>query len=125
MKLIIAGSRTIEDYEHFQSLMDDYLRFFEMHSQEPVDEIISGACPTGVDAMGERWATEQGIPVKRFPADWKSHGKAAGPIRNAQMAEYADALFLMWDGKSRGSSSMLAEMEKLNKHTISAIVRSK
>lgn len=55
-----------------------------------------------------RWgANEQGIPVVEFPADCKLHRKAAGPIRNEQMAQYADALILVWDGKSAGSSSML------------------
>lgn len=60
---------------------------------------------------------------KEFPADWKAHGKAAGPIRNKQMAEYADALLLIWDGESKGSASMKNEMLKLNKPVYEVIIK--
>jgi len=71
------------------------------------DVVSVGAA--GVDSLGERWARENGIPVKRSPADWKAHGRAAGPIRNRQMVEYADALIALWDGTSRGAANMIGE----------------
>ena len=47
----------------------------------------------------------------KFPADWKTYGKTAGPIRNKQMAEFASQqtgmLIAFWDGKSRGTGSMI------------------
>ena len=43
------------------------------------------------------------------------NGKAAGHVRNKKMAEYGDALLLIWDGKSKGSANMKKEMQKLNK----------
>ncbi len=61
--------------------------------------------------------------LKEFPPDWEKHGKAAGPIRNKEMAEYADALLLIWDGKSRGSASMKKEMEKLEKPIYEVILK--
>ena len=61
----------------------------------------------GVDTLGEEWAKENNIPVDYFPANWETHGRAAGQIRNKKMAARADALLLIWDGKSRGSRSML------------------
>jgi hypothetical protein len=45
--------------------------------------------------------------VKEFPANWVEHGRAAGPIRNGQMADYADALIAVWDGKSKGTGNMI------------------
>jgi hypothetical protein len=42
-----------------------------------------------------------------FKADWDKHGKAAGPIRNQQMAQEADGLIAFWDGKSRGTKDMI------------------
>ena len=42
-----------------------------------------------------------------YPADWERHGRAAGPIRNEEMAEVSDALIAFWDGKSRGTKSMI------------------
>ena len=72
-------------------------------------EVVNGAA-TGADEEGERWAERNGIPVKRIPADWEKHGRAAGPIRNAQMARYADAVALFPGG--RGTESMRREAEK-------------
>lgn len=73
-----------------------------------ITEIVSGTCE-GVDQLGEEWAERHGIPVKRFPADWKKYGRRAGPLRNQTMASYADALIAIWDGKSKGTRSMIDE----------------
>lgn len=104
MKLIIAGSRDWTNYARVCEFLDPICH--------QVTEVVSGKCPTGADGMGERWARENDIPVKGFPPDWKTHGKAAGPIRNRQMAEYADALILFWSGHSPGSKNMLDEALK-------------
>jgi len=74
-------------------------------------EIVSGAA-RGIDQLGEEWAEAQGLPVKRFPANWKEHHRAAGPIRNREMAKYADALVAIWDGQSKGTKSMIGLAEK-------------
>lgn len=74
-----------------------------------ITEVVSGACKKGVDQLGEGWAKRKGIPVKRFPADWNQYGRRAGPLRNREMARYADALIAIWDGKSRGTRSMIDE----------------
>jgi len=71
-----------------------------------ISEVVSGKCG-GVDRAGEVWAKSEKIPVKPFPANWDKYGKAAGPIRNQAMAEYADAVIVIWDGVSPGSSNMI------------------
>lgn len=102
MRIIIAGSRGLTFA--FQDIVDS------MHSlagkQIHATEIVSG-CARGVDLAGEKWAEINGVPIKRFPAYWKAHGRAAGPLRNEQMAEYADALLAVWDGRSRGTADMI------------------
>jgi len=106
MKLIIAGSRHLPNcVELIDKLVKPLPR---------VEEVVSG-CARGVDTSGEMWAKLNNIPVKRFPADWERYKNSAGPIRNMQMARYADALLLIWDGKSKGSKHMLesAIAEKL------------
>jgi hypothetical protein len=105
VKVIIAGSRTINAYDIVPHAVEA--------SKFQITEIISGGA-AGVDAAGEFYAKFMGIPLKVFPADWTKHGKAAGPIRNQQMAEYADALICIWDGKSKGSESMIREARKRN-----------
>lgn len=74
-----------------------------------IREVVSGGA-SGADQCGEQWAESRGIPVERFPADWETHGRAAGPIRNRKMAEYADAVVLFPGG--RGTASMQKEAEK-------------
>ena len=105
MKLIIAGSRHLNPpVSLIQWLLDrEGIRFF-------VEEVVSGGAG-GIDFLGEVWAKLEHRNVKYFLPDW-SKGKKAGPIRNRQMAEYADALLLIWDGKSRGSASMKREAER-------------
>lgn len=70
--------------------------------------------------LGENYAKERGYGIKRFPADW-SLGKKAGPIRNAQMADYATHCICFWDNKSRGTKSMidLAKRKNLNLRVVS------
>lgn len=100
MKVIIAGSREIEDYDALVSTIEE--------AGLEITEVVSGGC-RGVDYMGERWAGEHGIPVRQFAADWVTHGRMAGELRNREMAHYAEALILLWDGKSPGASCMLRE----------------
>lgn len=109
MKLIIAGNR-----DRFPSV-DAIGRAVHSMGIE-VTEVVNGGA-SGVDAQAWSWATLAGLPVKPFPADWGKHGKAAGPIRNRQMAEYADALLAIWDGQSPGTRNMVQEMGKLGKPT--------
>ena len=101
MKTIIAGGR---DYETADG-------DFEIIKNMDIDEVVCGGA-RGADEYGKQWAERLGIPVRMFRAEWKLHGKSAGPIRNRQMAEYADALIAFWDGKSRGTKNMIETARK-------------
>lgn len=105
MRLIIAGSR------HYPPARADELvtkAMTHILTRLQPTRVLCG-CADGIDDAGQRWAHANGIPVEYHPADWTRHGRAAGPLRNRQMAAHADALVLIWDGKSRGSDSMLNE----------------
>lgn len=69
-------------------------------------QIVSGTCK-GADKLGERIAYFGGYDVKQFPADWKTHGKKAGYIRNKEMADYGTHLVAIWDGESKGTKLMI------------------
>lgn len=107
MKVIIAGSRNFNDYKKLCKICDHLLQF-----QSEI-EIVSGTAK-GADRLGEQYAKERGYAIKQFPADWNNYGKAAGPKRNQQMAEYADALVAFWDGKSRGTKNMIELANEAN-----------
>jgi len=109
MKLIIAGSRHLTDIDS-----EGIQAFINFLGIENITEVVCG-CARGIDTAGELWAKENNIPVKPFPAEWDLYGKAAGHIRNKQMAEYGDELLIIWNGKSKGSFNMKQNMEKLDK----------
>ncbi len=100
MRCIIAGSRDIHDYALLERAI--------AQSGFAISEVVSGAC-RGVDLMGERWAREYSIPVKRFPY-LGQYGKMGGPIRNKQMAEYGEALIALPSGTDSGTHNMIAHM---------------
>ena len=102
-KVIIAGGRHFNDYELLKDKCNYYLsNKFQTHHVI----IVSGHAP-GADSLGEKYAAEYKLQCELHPADWEQHGKAAGPIRNAEMAEVSDALIAFWDGQSRGTKSMI------------------
>ena len=106
MKLIIAGSRNIHEARNIIDAMilgDDIL---------PLPEyVVNGGC-LGVDMAGVLWAKGYAILTKTFPPDWTRYGKSAGPIRNEQMAEHADALLAIWDGESKGTWDMIKRADR-------------
>jgi len=111
MKLIIAGSRTFDKIDSLTiaGLLSQFIPDWPNIIKE---RVVGGA--RGIDNAGENFARSVGIPFKLFPAQWGEFGKAAGPIRNAAMATYADALLLI-HGNSCGSLNMREQMKELNK----------
>ena len=103
MKTIIAGSRSITSFAEACAAIEG--------CGWRISEVVSGAA-RGVDRLGERWASQTGVPVIRFPAQWDIHGKRAGVYRNQAMAEYADALIAIWDGQSNGTKHMIDAASK-------------
>ena len=94
-----------------------------MCNDKDISCIVAGGCPTGPDRWAKDYSETFCVDYIEYPADWNTHGRAAGPIRNKQMAEYADELLLIWDWKSRGSANMKKEMEKLGKKVVEIIIK--
>lgn len=106
-KVIIAGSRYYSDYEKLRSTCD-WLLSKKLANPEYQVIVLSGGAP-GADSLGERYARERGLAIERHPADWDAHGRAAGPIRNEEMAAMADALiaFPLEGAANRGTQNMV------------------
>ena len=105
IRLIIAGSRDIDNYNQVVLLIEDALYRLKI-DKENIGCILSGTC-RGVDKCGEKWAKENNIEVCQYPARWSMFGKAAGPKRNAEMVEDADALIVIHYNDSKGSKDIL------------------
>lgn len=112
MKLIIAGSRHLRNPEAIEYAV----RSMGIRPWD-IEEIVSGHC-WGTDLLGELWARKRGIPIKVFPADWLTHGRKAGPLRNEKMARYANALLAIKivGVESRGTDDMIRRAEKHKLH---------
>jgi len=111
MKVIVAGSRGITNYQIVLAAME----MADLVLGIRPTEVVSGKA-RGVDTLGERWAHRYRVPVKGFPASWRTEDgtldKGAGHRRNEKMAAYADALVAVWDGSSTGTADMIRRAEK-------------
>lgn len=102
MKIAIIGSRTID----LQNL-SDYL-------PDNISEIVSGGAK-GVDTLAAQYAREKGIALTEFLPEYSKYGRGAPIVRNKQIAEYADEVLAFWDGKSKGTLSVIKYCEKIGK----------
>ena len=111
VKIVIAGCRDYCNYDEAKEYLDDCLA--DVKSKYDIISLSGGA--SGADKLGERYALENDLLVERFLPEWDKYGKSAGPRRNIRMAENGDLIICFWDGKSRGTKSMIAYAKKYNK----------
>lgn len=108
MRVIVAGGRDFIDSEMMDS---EIVCFLEKNNVDNnIVEIVSGMAK-GADKLGIEFARKYGYKVKEMPADWNK-GKAAGYLRNEEMAKYASekpngVLIAFWDGYSKGTKHMI------------------
>ncbi len=113
MKILIAGSRTINGYKAYELLQNIW--FHQIPKEWLACEAIVSGCAAGVDSLAIMLAKDYQYPCIEMPANWKKYGRGAGFIRNAEMAALADAAVILWDGKSNGTSNMIQLMQSANK----------
>ncbi|MDD2879781.1 MAG: SLOG family protein [Rhodoferax sp.] len=101
-RVIVAGSRGYDNREEFHRMMCAYVKRFDT----PI-LFISGVAPSGADDLIIRWCARFKYPCLQMPADWDLNGKAAGFIRNAEMAKIASHVLAFYDGESRGTGHMI------------------
>lgn len=105
MKLLIAGSRGITDFDLAPYIPKD------------TDVIISGGA-NGIDALAEKYADKMKISKLIVRPRYDLYGKSAPIKRNETMVELADTVLIIWDGKSKGTNSTINFAKKLNKNLI-------
>lgn len=102
-KVIVAGSRTFNDYNLLKTTLISFLK-----GKRPSEiQIVSGGA-RGADKLGEKFAKQYNCKLRLFPADWENHGRGAGFRRNSEMSKYGDAcvVFMRKEG-SKGSQHMI------------------
>lgn len=111
MKLIIAGSRTVNPSDaEIDAAFDPSGLLF---AKADVTAVVCGMAK-GCDLAGARWAKANGIAVIEMPVteeEYATYGKYIAPKRrNRRMAEEGDIALIFWDGLSGGSADMTTRM---------------
>jgi hypothetical protein len=106
MRVLVCGSHKYCDVDFLTTILDDF------HALYPITTLIHGNAEKTDKAAGT-WAIYKGIPVLSFPAQWKTYGKAAGPIRNLQMLEEGKPDFVIaFPTDDPGTANMIMQAEQ-------------
>jgi hypothetical protein len=98
-RVAVIGSRDGIPASLIRSMIDDL----------PMNCVVVSGGARGVDSLAARFASQRGLDVVEFFADWDAHGRSAGFLRNRVMAANADYVLALWNGSSRGTGHMIAE----------------
>ncbi len=101
MKIAVVGSRNVK-IENIGYYIGE------------CDEVVSGGA-RGTDACAAEYARENGIALTEFLPEYERYGRAAPIIRNRRIVDYADKVIAFWDGRSRGTLSVIRYAEKAGK----------
>lgn len=104
MKLLIVGSRSITDFD-----LSPYI-------PTNIDTIISGGA-SGIDNLAEQYADSHRISKYIIRPQYDLYGRAAPIKRNEKMVDMADAVLIIWDGKSKGAQYTFKYAKKMDKLT--------
>jgi predicted Rossmann-fold nucleotide-binding protein len=75
------------------------------HRAWPVTAVMHGGAK-GADEGAGQWAESEGIKPIVFRANWRKHGKAAGPMRNAVMLNQGKPDVVIAFPGGRGTKNM-------------------
>ena len=113
MRVLVTGSR---NYTSRKSIKNALERVTNGYNRKDIT-LVHGACSTGADAIADSIAVEKGWKIERYPAQWHKHGKAAGPIRNSEMADAgADVCLAFPMEGSRGTFDMIKKARAAGIH---------
>ena len=101
MKVAVVGSRSILTTDTSMYISDG-------------DEIVSGGA-VGVDSCAAEYAKKNGLKLTVFLPQYERYGRAAPIARNKKIVDYADKIIAFWDGKSKGTLSVIKYAEKTGK----------
>lgn len=111
LRILVTGNRHWDDVETIAAAISHAL-----HAYAPTGPavLVHGGAPGADTIADEVWDNliQHGmdlLPVEVHPADWRSHGRKAGPIRNAEMVRRGAVVCLAFPvGNSPGTRGCMA-----------------
>ncbi len=110
MNLMVCGGRDFNNKELLFKTLDELIK-----ENNWTDIVILEGEAKGADTLVKDYVAKRNLLFKPYPADWKSWGKAAGPIRNKAMVTDCDYCVAFWDGQSRGTKSSIEFCKQIGK----------
>jgi len=112
-RILVTGSRDWNDGNVVSEAMLRATDHLGANRGGPVIIVVHGACPTGADAIADRYASMWGWRAESHPANWDDLGRSAGPLRNRHMVELgADVCLAFIKNASRGATHCARLAEK-------------
>jgi YspA, cpYpsA-related SLOG family len=107
MRIIVCGGRDFRDAPKLWAFLDGLMQ------QKKITCVIDGASDdvtgpyVGADYWGHQWAIARNVDTVRCHADWKTEGRAAGPLRNARMLSKHSPDAVVATNGGRGTADMI------------------
>lgn len=116
IRLAVVGSRSIGNYDLVKEKINSIIESLCAEDDCNIHILSGGAL--GVDSLAIKYAKEKGLHYEEIFPNWGLHGKGAGFVRNAKIAEECDYLLCIWDGKSKGAKHTYDLVKKSDKPAI-------
>ena len=104
IKVLVCGGRYYDNKIGVFSILG------ATHETLGIQAVIHGNA-RGADSLADEWARKNGVEIIPCPADWETHGKAAGPIRNLEMLQYKPDLVIAFPG-GNGTKDMVNKAKR-------------
>lgn len=111
MRVLVCGWREYADKAKVWRTLDRICDINDATWIAPHVTIIHGGA-NGADSLADAWAVSSYARVRQFKADWKAHGKAAGPTRNQQMIDEGKPDLVIAFPGGRGTADMVGRARK-------------
>ena len=106
MRVIVCGGRDYKDQDHLEHVLDMIDEWFLGNL------IMATGSALGADELARYWNNKnKNSEPLMYPADWETHGKAAGPIRNKEMLIDFDPDFVVAFPGGKGTADMVKKAQ--------------
>lgn len=107
--VLVCGSRGWTDKDAIAAELAEFVSYPEVR-------VLHGDA-RGADRLARDVAAFYGYDVRAFPADWETHGKRAGILRNlAMLDEKPDLVLAFQVNESRGTQHTIDEARRRGIH---------